>query len=125
MRALILKIVIAEKHAREVIKAEHAASMKDKISRALGILKFSYQLDTVEALSALSLIKLGVEIGFIDGMTVGDINRLFFNARRGHLCYLLRENILHDDLKSRRAQFLRDKMANPSVRFCDKGPGLN
>ena len=122
IRNVILNLVIAEKNARSVLKAEHSTAIKDRISRALGILKFSYQLDTVEALSELSLVKLGIELGYIRGMTVSEINKFFFNTRRAHLCTLFDKETIENDLfvsqlPSKRAELLREKSQALMLEF--------
>ncbi|MFI5335106.1 MAG: hypothetical protein ACHQT8_08145, partial [Chlamydiales bacterium] len=55
-----IRLSALEKSAREKLKAEPSPSVKDEVSRAYGLLLHSYQLQTREALNALSLLKLGV-----------------------------------------------------------------
>lgn len=112
LRNAILKFLVAEKSARASVKGENNTIIKDKISRALGVLKYSYRLETVEALAAISLVKLGIEIGWIKEMGVREINDLFFNCRRGHLCYHLKEKVPNEEMASRRASFLRKRVEN-------------
>ncbi len=109
LRNAILKVLLAEKSARSMVKKEKNAVIQDKISRALGILKYSYQLETGEALSALSLVKLGIELGMIKEMTIREVNQLFFTCRRGHLTTLLKEKIPAELIASERARFFREK----------------
>lgn len=118
MRNAILKFVLAEKNARSRILSDGITLMKDKVSRALGILKSSYQLDTVEALNALSLLKLGIELGWIKGdMTVGQVNHLFFTSRRAHLQLKLKEKIPNEKVNERRASFLREQTSTLTCQF--------
>jgi len=109
LRSAILKFVIAEKHARNRIKSEMTPIIKDKVSRALGTLQFSYQLDTVEALSTISALKLGIELGWVTGVSVEEINRLFFTCRKAHLSSSLKEKIANEDEALKRAEYLREK----------------
>lgn len=110
LRNAILKAVLAEKNARSRVLAERNTTMKDKVSRAVGTLQSSYQLETVEALNALSLVKLGIELGWVKGgMTVADVNHLFFTCRRAHLQFRLKEAIPIEKVSERRASFLRQQ----------------
>src|SRR5439155_314028 len=107
-RNAILKLLVAEKSARNTIKAENTTSIKDKISRALGILKYSFQLETVEALSSISLVKLGVELEWIKNISLLELNKIFFTCRRAHLSYSLKEKIPAEEVSARRAEFLKE-----------------
>lgn len=117
LRNAILKFLIAEKSMRSKLKTEGAPTLKDKISRALGTLKFSYQLETVEALSAISYVKLGIEMGWVKGLTVQQVNKLLFTCRRAHLNYVLKEKISIDDAASKRAEYLRAQVASAQCDF--------
>ncbi len=80
----------AKLHSEEVkvrgkVQQEEDSSFKDRISRAFGLLKNAYQIETEEALEALSLIKLGVELGWVKGIDNLMTNALFFHCRKGHL----------------------------------------
>lgn len=120
VRSTILKLLVAEKSARTSIAKEHNTSVIDAISRSLGILKFSYQLETVEALYAISHVKLGIELGWIQGMSVQEVNKLFFGCRRAHLNYNLHEKIPHEQIAAKRADFLRSQFAHLNFDFHEK-----
>jgi len=118
IRNAILKFVLAEKNARSRVVSEGITSIKDKVSRALGVLKSSYQLDTVEALNAISLVKLGIELGWIKGdMSIEQINHLFFTCRRAHLQLRLKEQIPNEKVGERRASFLREQAGTLICKF--------
>jgi protein arginine kinase len=117
LRSNILKLVLAEKSARSRAKQEGSPILQDKISRALGTLKYSFQLETVEALSSLSLIKLGIELGYIKEMSITEINKLFFTCRHAHLAWSLKEKISNEELPTRRAAYLREKVQNLICTF--------
>jgi protein arginine kinase len=117
IRNAILHIVMAEKNLRSQIKSNKMANFKDHISRSLGLLKFSYQLDAHEALSAISFLKLGIELGWVKGLSVREVNTLFFDSRRSHLTYLLSEKSPSEDITFKRAEYLRKKTAAVTIDF--------
>ena len=84
-----MKLTALEKTLRTHLKNDNNLDMKDQISRAYGLILHSYQLQTKEALSALSLIKLGIDLDWIGGITDREINTLFFQCRRAHLSEIL------------------------------------
>lgn len=117
MRSAIMHIVVAEKNLRTRIKQEKMALFKDLISRACGNLKYSYQIDAPEALSHISLLKLGLELGWVKGMSIKEVNSLFIDSRRSHLSYLLSEKTIPEEIASKRAEFLRKKTADISIEI--------
>lgn len=106
LRTLVTKLVIAEKSARAKLKKEENALIKDKISRAYAILLHSYQIGAVEALSAVSLIKLGLDLGWVSNATQSDVNNLLFSTRRSHLLCHFGGEIAPEELLHKRAEYI-------------------
>ncbi len=109
VRSAALRLIVAEKDARSEIKARQNPRFKDHISRAIGTLKHSYQLQASEALGQLSFLKLGVELGWIKGISLEEVNTLYFDSRRSHLTYLLHEESPSEEIAIKRAEYLRSK----------------
>ncbi|MBS0654796.1 MAG: protein arginine kinase [Verrucomicrobia bacterium] len=120
IRNAILHIVIAEKGARSQIKQQKKDSLKDAVSKAIGLLKFSFKLEASEALSAISMLKLGIEMGWISGMSVKEVNHLFFDCRRAHLSYLLGTSSPTEEIATKRADYLRRVTEAVTLDFLPK-----
>lgn len=112
LRSFTTKILLEEHGARSKILHEDNAEIKDRVSRAFGVLIHSYQIETVEALNALSLLKLGVELGWMSGTTSKELNRLFFNCRRAHLLHQYEEKIKQEELAHKRAAYIHQNLKN-------------
>lgn len=95
-----LKLANAEKTFCEHL-GEHA-DVKDKVMRAYGLLAHSYRLELKETLDALSLIKLGIDLGLATGMQSHEINPLFTKTKRSHL--------QGEDLAHERATFIHEAL---------------
>lgn len=106
VRSLTTKIVAEENRARATIKVEQTPAIKDKVSRGYAILLHSYQIEAVEALNAISLLKLGVEMGWISGVSAGELNSLFFTCRRAHLLNQYPDKIPQEEITHKRAEFI-------------------
>lgn len=104
------KLVAAEKNLRSQLKETPDAIIVDKVSRAIGLLRHSYQIDTKEALSAISFIKLGIDLGWIAGLTDKQINKIFFELRRGHLSLAADEDFSQEMLAQKRAEYLQSAL---------------
>lgn len=113
----LINFISLENALREQLKNEGNVKLKDEISRAFGILLHSYQIDTKEALGALSLIKLGVELGWIAGITSQKINEIFFKCRHAHLSHIFQEKSQEAQvLAHRRAEFLHKELQGAELK---------
>lgn len=109
LRTLATKLVIEEKGMRQHLKRgseNEVAEVKNKLSRAYAILLHSYQIEAVEALQALSLIKLGLDLGWLQGISQSVLNHLLFACRRAHLLCHYGQKIPQEELSHRRAEFI-------------------
>ncbi|MBA3958090.1 MAG: protein arginine kinase [Parachlamydiaceae bacterium] len=112
LRAFTTKILIEENGARSKILSDGNGEIKDKVSRAFGILMHSYQIEAIEALNALSLLKLGLELKWLEGITLREINGLFFNCRRAHLMHQCGEDLKQEEILHKRAEFIHASLKN-------------
>ncbi len=85
LHAAANRLVNAEEKARLEIKTTQKEKIVDRICRAFGLLRYSYQLHTSEALEALSLMKLALHLGWLKGVAQASLNQLLIQLRRAHL----------------------------------------
>ena len=52
---------------RSELRSSDDTEIKDRVSRAFGVLSHSYQQETLESWSAISLLKLGANLGWVEG----------------------------------------------------------
>lgn len=117
LRMWATKVVVAEISIRSRLKNENNTVMKNKIARALGLLTHAYQLDTIEALNAVSLVKLGVDLGWIKNENGVNLNQVFFNCRRAHLIRQLNSKVEVPEIPRRRAEYLHEISKKLSLTF--------
>ena len=117
IRNFTTKIILEENTALKEIREADNTLIKDHISRAYGILMHSYQIEAIEALNALSQIKLGIELGWVKGMTLHEINQVFFNSRRAHLIRQFNEKISQEELSHKRAEYIHKKLKKAKLAF--------
>ncbi len=106
LRSLTTKIMLEENSAKHKILHEGDPEIKDRVSRAFGILIHSYQIDAIEALNAIGLLKLGVELKWLTGLSVRDVNKLFFNCRRAHLLQQFDAEPKQEEIGHKRAEYI-------------------
>lgn len=117
VRALTTKLLTEENKARSEIRTSQNAHIKDLVSRAYGIFVHSYQIEPTEALNAISLIKLGIEMGWITGLNYLKLNQLFFNCRRSHLLSTFGEMIPQEEIPHKRAEFIHEAFKNSELKI--------
>ena len=113
LRGFVTKLQAEEVSARKQLKSADNPHVKDQVARAFGIMVHSYQLEAVEVLTEISLLKLGLELGWLKGLSADDLNLLFFNSRRAHLLQNQEEKKLNqEEIPHKRAEFIHSKLKN-------------
>jgi protein arginine kinase len=117
LRSFTTKLHMQEKSLRSQLKNDPAATLKDKVSRAYAILVHSYQIDVIEAMNAISLLKLGVDLGWVEGVSIKSLNALFFNCRRAHLISQYDGDIAQEDLPHKRSAFVHQQLQGAVLKI--------
>jgi protein arginine kinase len=115
LRLFTTKLLVEESSARSHLHQEENREVKDKVSRAFGVLIHSYQIEAIEALNSISLLKLGADLGWLKGVTAAELNKLFFNCRRAHLLANFGKEISQSELSHKRAEFIHETLKNSSL----------
>lgn len=102
-------LIQKENESRDAIKSGNFPYMKDLVAKAYGILMHSYQMSMQDALAALSLVKLGIDLNWVQGVSDFEINKTYFKCRRGHL-QIKQQAASADDLLHTRASFIRNSL---------------
>ena len=112
-----LKLMSLEKEMQTKIKDTPTPAVKDMVSRGLGILTNSYQIEAKEALSALSLLKLGIHLDWVMGMNLKKIHRLFFDVQRAHLQLSMGKETPSKELSEERARYLKEALSEVAINI--------
>ncbi len=88
----VRQIMENEKMARQALVQSSKLEFEDSIWRALGILTHARKLSLQEFMSMLSQVRLGVDMGIINGIDVVTLNELMVKCQPAHLqAYIGRE----------------------------------
>lgn len=117
VRTRATKLLVDEQSKRQEFKKAGRGKFKDMVSRAYGLLCHSYRMETLEALDAVSMIKLGSALGWISGISPRDVNTLFFGIRRGHLSATINEEPDPKELAVKRSEYLKDGIAKAKLEI--------
>lgn len=116
LQLMVNKLIPAEKALRNHLRQTKNPVVKDLIGKAYGLLLHSYQLEVKEALDYLSLVKLGVNLGWIEGISEKKIQELFFKCRRGHLTHFFTESVDLKEIAHKRAEFLQQELKSAQLK---------
>jgi protein arginine kinase len=107
---VIHQMIAHEKEARHYLMEKRKSKFEDQIWRALGTLKSSRIISSGEAVQLLSLVRLGVDLGFIAHLKHPGLNSLFLLIQPAHLQKMYGRALGASDRDIRRADLIREKM---------------
>lgn len=105
------QVINHEKNARQILLESNENFIYDRIGRAYGVLKHAYVLGSREALSKLSALRLGVDLGAFASLTVPRVNELIVVTQPGHLQKYARRTLDRKERDVFRAMLMRNKLS--------------
>lgn len=115
LEKVIHQMIAHEKEARQYLLEKRKAKFEDQIWRALGTLKSARVISSGEAVQLLSLVRLGVDIGFITHLKYNELNSLFLLMQPAHLQKLYGRALGSSERDVRRADLIREKFKAVSL----------
>lgn len=112
------KLLLQEQKLRNSLGEDEKNHLKDQISRAFGLLNTPFQLEIGETLEGISLLKLGLQMGWVKGANLQTLNHVFFQSRRAHLITSLK--IKESDfqhIEQKRANFVKGELKKVKLVF--------
>lgn len=114
-REILPKVVEFERHARNILLTKHKAQLEDQCYRALGLLTHARLLKSEEATPLLSQLRLGVVLGVVRGIDLGEITRLLLLIQPAHLQLVVGQELDQERRRSARAELIRARLTpNPA-----------
>lgn len=103
-------IIDYERQAREFLIKESHENLHDRISRAYGILRTAQTISSEETMHLLSSVRMGVNLGLIEGLEIPAVNEMFIQTQPAHLQKLTGTELDADDRNIERARYLRSHL---------------
>lgn len=101
---IAIKIIEKERKTRRDLLSQKTNYLKDKVYRALGILKYARIISDREALKNLSFLRMGIDLGLYRGLNYNQITNLMLSVQKYNILkykYSLKsfeeENVLRAD----------------------------
>lgn len=90
---VVKQIIEFEKERRELLSTKGGVQMEDRFKRAHAILANAKLIPSKEAMELLSIIRLGVHLGFLPSVDTWRLNRLLIFTQPSHLQMLIGEPV--------------------------------
>ena len=88
-------------------------ALQDKIQRAFGTLCNATLMTSEETLDLLSSVRLGINLGLCDDVSMPTVNELFIHTQPAHLQKRMGSALDGDEGNAARAQYLRTRLREP------------
>jgi protein arginine kinase len=110
IREVIPQIISYERQARSTLTRESRQALHDRVSRAFGTLQSATMMTSEETMDLLSIVRLGVNLGLIEDITIPAVNELFIHTQPAHLQKLMGAALDGEERNSARARYLRTRL---------------
>ncbi|MDR0390762.1 MAG: protein arginine kinase [Planctomycetaceae bacterium] len=110
LRNFVPQILNFERQSREFLLHEQREILLDRCLRAVGLLKTARTIGSVETLHHLSSLRLGINMGLIENISINDINHLFLNTQPAHLQKILGKTLPQNERDVARADYIRSNL---------------
>ncbi len=109
LERILRQIIEHEQNARDSLTTHNKLQLEDRVWRALGILKHARTISSGETLDLLSAVRLGVDLGLLEGVDRAVVNELFLFSQPAHLQKLKGKTLTAKDRDATRALLIRQR----------------
>ena len=114
LERILEQVIDHEQTARESLMANNRTQLEDRIWRAFGILKHAKTMSSNETLDLLSAVRLGVDLGLMNGLDRTTVNELFLFSQPAHLQKLEGKRLTTQERDTKRAELIRQRLGGQS-----------
>lgn len=110
LNALVQRIIERELSIRDSLYKHNRLELEDIVYRSCGLLRYARKLDTGEAMSHISNLKLGSGLGMLKGDKQGLLNKLLTDVQGASLEKRLGKELSSPQRDEARANIIRDAL---------------
>jgi protein arginine kinase len=112
LNKVIETVIQRENQARESLLETKRTMLMDQIGRAYGILTHAFSISSKEALNLLSVMRLGIDLGFFPAEGRVLTTSLLMETQPAHLQHLSQQKLAAEERDHLRADIVREKLKN-------------
>jgi protein arginine kinase len=110
LERVIEQVIEHERNARLKLVEDQPEKLLDHVGRAYGTLRFAHVLESKEALTNLSMLRLGCDLGMVPGISAMAIDSLLVEIQPAHLQVAAQRKLSAGERDSIRATTLRTRL---------------
>ncbi|MEX2607181.1 MAG: protein arginine kinase [Kiritimatiellia bacterium] len=111
IQEVVSELIQHERNARLRLEESQPAALRDRVGRAMGILKHAWILSSKEALDLLAIVRLGLSLELVEMDRAHEIEQLMVEVRPAHLQKLAVKELSAEQRDIFRAEWVRSKLA--------------
>ncbi len=112
IQEVVTGIIAYERRVRDALVKDNRERLHDQVSRAYGILRSAQTITSEETMHLLSSVRMGINIGLVDGLEIPTVNELFIQTQPAHLQKLHKEQLESAERNVARASYLRSRLTD-------------
>ena len=112
LERVIRQIINHEQEARQTLLKQNKAKLYDQIWRSYGTLKNSFIVTSQEMIALMSMVRLGVDMGILKGVSREVVNELFLKTQPAHLQKIEGQDLSPQERDIKRANLIRGRLTN-------------
>jgi len=110
LQSVVQQLIEYERKARNRIIEQSNKSLEDRIYRSYGILEYSRIIESKEAATCLSNVRLGIDLGLIKNVSRNILNELMVLTQPGFLQHYAKKALTANERDILRASLIRERL---------------
>lgn len=108
---IVKQAIVQERKRREYLLTMNAEDIEDKVFRSYGVLKYAKKLSTVDAMTLLAQLKLGLDTQLLELQEEQNIYKLMMEIQPANLQKIIGKNIGSVERDHYRADYINSKLS--------------
>jgi protein arginine kinase len=110
LESVVNQLIGHERNARDLIMKESTTVLEDRIFRSYGVLAHSRIMESKEASSCISNVRLGIDLGIIKDTSRNILNELMVLIQPGFLQHYAKKTLTPQERDVLRASLIRERL---------------
>lgn len=110
LQSVVQQLIEHERKARVQLLERSRIQLEDRVSRSFGILAYARRMDSTESLERLSDVRLGIDLGIIQGVSASILKELMISTQPAFLQKYFNRELAASERDVRRAALIRERL---------------
>lgn len=108
LEKIVLQVIDRERSTRKFLMDKGRISLEDKIIRSYGLLNYNRKINTEEAMTYISDVKLGMDLGILEGTSSESLKELTIDIQPGKIQCRLEKELNKKERDIERSNYIRE-----------------